>query len=469
MGRVLGGYLFPHPPIILEEIGKGEEEKASGTIEGVKALAKDIKEKGPDTIILITPHGPLFADAISISIEEDLYGDFSSFGYGNLKFNYKNNLKLVNKIIHNSNKENIIIAEIDENFAKDYNIEKELDHGTLVPLYYVDKEYTDYNLIHITYGLLSPKDLYRFGKIINESVEDSEDNVVILASGDLSHRLSNKGPYPYSPYGEEFDKRIVDILKKGEMKSIITFDLNLSEKAGECGLRSLMILAGTLENYDIETKVLSYEGPYGVGYCTAKIDAKGKVENKDLLKIIDEEEAKKIQEIRNREDSYVKLARKSLEYYIKHGKYMTILENIDNSILKTRKGVFVSIKKEGMLRGCIGTIEPTEQNTGLEIIKNAVSAGLRDPRFDPVEEEELNSLVYSVDILSDPEPISSESQLDTRRYGVIVTKGHRRGLLLPNLEGVDTVEEQVSIALRKAGIKEAEDYTMERFEVIRHY
>ena len=122
-----------------------------------------------------------------------------------------------------------------------------------------------------------------------------------------------------------------------------------------------------------------------------------------------------------------------------------------------------------MLRGCIGSTEPMEKNMAIEIIKYAVNAGINDPRFDSVEEDELDKLVYSVDVLSHPEPISSKEELDIERYGVIVNKGHRHGLLLPNLEGIDSIEEQVNIALGKAGISEDEDYTMERFEVVRHH
>ncbi|HHZ00152.1 MAG TPA: AmmeMemoRadiSam system protein A, partial [Tissierellia bacterium] len=128
----------------------------------------------------------------------------------------------------------------------------------------------------------------------------------------------------------------------------------------------------------------------------------------------------------------------------------------------------VSLKLDGSLRGCIGTISPTTSSIADEIIRNAISAGTEDPRFPPVTEEELSRLEYSVDVLGKAEKIESLDDLDPVRYGVIVTKGHRRGLLLPNLEGINTVEEQVSIALRKAGIYPHEDYRLERFEVVRH-
>lgn len=468
MGKILGGYLFPHPPIIIEDIGQGEEKKALNTIKGVKALAKDIGDKSPETIIIITPHGPLFSDAISISMEDELKGDFGRFGYWDIKFEYKNNKKLAYKIIKNALNENINMAQVNKEFAREYNIDLDLDHGALVPLYFVDKELGDFKIIHITYGLLPPKDLYIFGRGIQKAVEESNEKVVIIASGDLSHKLSDSGPYSYSQYGPEFDKRIMEILKTGDMESLMTMDLELSERAGECGLRSLMIMSGCLDKKELRSEVFSYEGPFGVGYGTAKLEVIGESQEDILSKVHCQEESR-IKDIRENEDEYVKLARMSLEYYVRTGEYLELPKGLSKELLENRRPVFVTIKKNGMLRGCIGSTEPREKNIGREIIKYAVNAGTKDPRFDRVDPTELNKLEYSVDVLFAPEPINSMNQLDVGRYGVIVSKGYKTGLLLPNIEGVDSVEDQVEIALRKAGIMEYEDYEMERFEVIRHH
>lgn len=468
MGKILASYLYPHPPIILPEIGRGEELKAIKTIEGVKALSDDIKENSPDTIIVITPHGPVFSDAVAISVEKKLKGDFGSFGFKELSLEFENNIEMVDVIIENANKENIIIAEIDKYLSENYNVSQKLDHGVLVPLYFVDKVYKNFKLIHITYGLLSPIELYKFGMAIQKTVEFSNENVVVIASGDLSHKLSNDGPYSYSPYGKEFDEKIVEILEEANMESIIDFDLNLAERAGECGLRSLMIMAGTLDGLDLESKVYSYEGPYGVGYATAKLKVVGKISKRKILGRIKEKSIKKIESIRKNEDPYVKLARKSVEYYVENGEYILIPEGLPKEMLEEKKAVFVTLYKDGNLRGCIGTTEPRQDNIAMEIIINAVSASSQDPRFPRVEKHELDKIVYSVDVLSKPEPISSLEELDVYNYGVIVKKGYRQGLLLPNIQGIDTVEEQVSIALQKANIGEDEDYSIERFKVERH-
>ena len=167
-------------------------------------------------------------------------------------------------------------------------------------------------------------------------------------------------------------------------------------------------------------------------------------------------------------DRYVELARATIEQYIRTGTIPEVPKDLPEEMLKIRAGAFVSIHKHGKLRGCIGTIAPVTRCVAQEIIRNAVSASTQDPRFDPIREDELQWLEIHVDVLGKPEKISSVSELDVKRYGVIVTSGYRRGLLLPDLDGVDTPQQQVSIALQKGGIREDEKYQMERFEVIRH-
>ncbi len=160
-----------------------------------------------------------------------------------------------------------------------------------------------------------------------------------------------------------------------------------------------------------------------------------------------------------------KLAKETVESYIREGKTPQPEELIPE--MKERAGVFVSIHKHDELRGCIGTFEPTKNNVAEEIVANAISSSTRDLRFPPVIVAELDDLEYSVDILSEPEPVRDTSQLDPKKYGVIVESGFRRGLLLPDLEGVDSVEEQISICRLKAGIGADEPVNLYRFQVRR--
>jgi AmmeMemoRadiSam system protein A len=165
-------------------------------------------------------------------------------------------------------------------------------------------------------------------------------------------------------------------------------------------------------------------------------------------------------------DPMVQLAKQAVESYVGQSKMLKLKELAPE--MKERAGVFVSLKKHGELRGCIGTFEPTRANIAEEIVSNAISSATRDPRFLPVSPSELGELEYSVDVLTRPEPIDSEAELDQKKYGVIVECGFRRGLLLPDLEGVDSVEEQINICRMKAGIAPHESIRLYRFEVKRH-
>lgn len=460
---------MPHPPIIIPEIGRGEEFKIQNTINSMNTISEEIKSIKPETIIVISPHGSLFRDAVSINYDKPLKGDFSQFGNNNLEYSFRNDIELVDKITFNSGKENIPVVKIDNMVKEDYAVDSKVDHGVLVPLYFINDKYKNYKLVHITYGFLSREELYKFGMIIKDSVNELGRRAVIIASGDLSHKLLPSSPAGYTPKGKEFDNTIMELIKLNNRKKIMQIDYSYGEKVGECGLRSIQVMLGALDGFKTQNEVLSYEGPFGVGYGCASFDIIKKDDSSKLLNVINDIKHQYINHIRENEDEYVKLARMTLETYVRSNSIIGCPTSFnDKRLYNDKAGVFVSIKKDGELRGCIGTIEPSKNSIGEEIIANAVSSGTRDPRFYPVDEEELSNLVYSVDVLMPAEKINNIEELDVRKYGVIVRKGHKTGLLLPNLEGVETPQEQVSIALKKAGINFNDEYTMERFEVVRH-
>ena len=468
MGTILSAYLMPHPPILIPEVGRGEEKKAQATLDAMEKCAGHIQDKGPHTIILITPHGPMFRDAAAVMTESRPKGDFSRFGAPKVRMSFENDVELAAAIMEKAARSKISCAALDKKTASRYGVSLSLDWGALVPLYFVAKRYCDFKLVHLTYAPFSYEKLYSFGKAIQEAVEGSAKSTCFIASGDLSHRLRHDGPYGFNPMGPKLDGQIMALLEKGDVEGFFDMDPVMVEEGGECGLRSVITALGTLDGYKIHPQVLSYEGPFGVGYGVAVME-KGEAESSRLLadKLFDKKQ-KRMRRVREREDAYVQLARNTLEEYVRTGKIIKSSDDLPKEMLNKRAGVFVSIKKDGQLRGCIGTISPTRKNIAEEIIHNAISAGTQDPRFDPMEEDELEDLVYSVDVLMQPHPVKSISELDAKRYGVIVRSGCKSGLLLPDIEGVDTVEQQIEIALKKAGIRHVEGYTIERFEVERH-
>jgi AmmeMemoRadiSam system protein A len=471
MNNIKGAFIFPHPPIIVAEVGKGNEIEAQNTIKAAQEAARRIAELKPETILIITPHGNMLSDALTISGDSILHGNFENFGTSQVNLNFDNDLELVEEILDMLEDSDVIAIPLDKEVRKDYRFTDELDHGALVPLYFINKNYQRFKLVHITYSMLPHHEHYEFGMTIRKAIEKLNRNTVIICSGDLSHKLTKDAPAGYNPKGKEFDLQYIDIVKQGDVNRLLNMDCDLTEGAGECGLRSTVIMYGILDGCEPKGEILSYEGPFGVGYCVAQLhlNCTSNIGGKsEILEQYMDEKKKKIEKMRRDEDAYVVLARLTLENYIKGNKQHSIPDDLPREMLQDRAGVFVSLKKHGELRGCIGTISPTTDSVAQEIAQNAVSAGTGDPRFFPVEMDELDELQYSVDILMPPAAIEDANKLDVKKYGVIVRSGYKSGLLLPNLEGVDTVEEQLDIVLQKAGISKGESYKMERFEVIRH-
>ncbi|BCZ47752.1 hypothetical protein psyc5s11_38190 [Clostridium gelidum] len=465
MENILGYYLLPHPPIIIPDIGKGEEKKIEKTSLACNCIGREIADIKPDTIIIITPHAAMFSDAIAVSDDDIIYGDLSQFGCTNIRMNIPIDRQFNIRLGTACHLEGIPSVLVNSDFLENYNVSYELDHGTLVPLYFVNKYYNDYNLVHITYSMIGNINLYKFGMAVKKIAEELNRKAVIIASGDLSHKLKDEGPYSYSPYGEKFDHELLKNLENGDVVGAFNMNKTMVEEAGQCALNSVYILLGAMEGKEINGELLSYEGPFGVGYSVMKL-RRGS-ENKSNLDLLIKDKEEKFKKKLNSKNPYVKLARENLNHYFSRGKEIAEISNLPSELLAQRHGVFVSLKKFGNLRGCIGTIAPTTNSVGQEIIRNSIEAAIHDPRFPAVLEDELQDIDISVDVLMDSVPCEKE-ELDPKRYGVIVSSSGRRGLLLPDLEGVDTVEEQLNIACDKANIDSEGYYNIEKFEVVRY-
>lgn len=458
---ILMAVIVPHPPLILPEIGKGQEWEIRKTSEAYREAARRIRKANPETIVILSPHSTSYADYFHISPGAKARGDFGRFGA----------------------KEVCVSVFYDEEFVKALELtakragvpagtrgerDKALDHGTMVPLIFLAEPKLSCEVVRIGLSGLDAVAHYRLGKCIRKVAEELNRDVVIVASGDLSHKLTESGPYGFSAEGPVFDKKVTKAMAEGDFLSMMTFDPQLCESAAECGLGSFRIMAGAFDRQSVKSELLSYEGPFGVGYAVACFEPDGNDESRAFDILCRNEERRRMSEIRGQEDAYVRLARNTVESFVKTHGTPTLPDDLPEEMTNGRAGVFVSLKVRGQLRGCIGTISAVTGSIAEEIVRNAVSACSEDPRFSPVTANELDRIDYSVDVLGPTEKIDSADALDVARYGVIVTSGYRKGLLLPNLEGVDTVEEQLRIAKRKAGIPESEHCHMERFEVVRH-
>ncbi|MBE5847054.1 MAG: AmmeMemoRadiSam system protein A [Lachnospiraceae bacterium] len=459
---IKAAFMVPHPPLIVHEVGRGGEEEVRKTIDAYETVAREVAALAPDTIIVSSPHSIMYQDYFHISPGLAATGSFANFHAPEVRFDETYDMALVHEIEVIAGKDGFPAGTLGGQ-------DPALDHGTMVPLYFIRKYYKGGKIVRIGLSGLPLTDHYKLGQIVGEAVRHLGINAVFIASGDLSHKLQVHGPYGFAREGPEYDARIMDVMSRGSFGELFDFDENFCDKAAECGHRSFVIMAGVLDGTSVTAKQYVHEDVTGVGYGICSFYPGAEDDSRRFLKIYIDEIGRDLREKREKADAFVRLARLSLESYIKEGNRIEVPADLPAEMTMRRAGAFVSIHKLGKLRGCIGTILPTQDSIANEIIDNAISASTRDPRFEPITEEELPFLDISVDILGEPEDIDSASQLDVKRYGVIVTSGRKRGLLLPDLDGVDTVTEQINIAKRKAGIYEDEPVRLQRFEVIRHF
>lgn len=459
---ILAAVAVPHPPLIFPEVGHGREQTIERTVKSYREAMKFLAAYKPDTVILVSPHTEVYADYFHISGGFGSEGNFAAFGAPQVKVRVEYDHEFVTALE---------LACSSQNFACGTKGERDpaLDHGSLIPLRFLNEVWTDYKVVRIGISGLSLSQHYKLGQIIRSVSEDLGRRTVFIASGDLSHRLLDEGPYGFAPEGPVFDARITKALDKGNFGDLLEFEPQFCEAAGECGHRSFVVMAGALDGKAVESKLLSYEGPFGVGYGVAEFAVKGSDESRRFGMQYAERQKQQMADRRAKEDMYVSFARKCVEAFVKTGKPLAFPDDLPEELLQNKAGVFVSLKMHGELRGCIGTIEPTSENIAREIWHNAVSACSKDPRFNPVQPEELDDIVYSVDVLTPAHPVEDVTALNPKVDGIIVQNGKRRGLLLPDLDGIDTVDQQIAIARQKAGIAPSEPVDMFSFQVERHF
>lgn len=457
---ILAAYVVPHPPLIIPEVGRGEEKKIQLTVNAYERAMKEAAELAPDTVIIVSPHTVMYADYFHIAPGEDASGSFGQFGAPEVAVAVQYDAVLAKEIEMEAAEAGIEAGPVGGRNAA-------LDHAVMIPLHFLHAYTRNFRVVRLGISGLSPLDHYNFGKCVARAVETLERRAVFIASGDLSHKLTPEGPYGFAPEGPRFDKACMKYLEEGDFLKLLRMERTLYEPAAECGLRSFWMMAGALDARALKIKKLSYQGTFGVGYGVVSLRVTRADTRRSFAERYEMLERRAQEERRAAEDDYVRLARHAIETVVTTGKLPERPAGLPPE-MGERARVFVSLKKNGELRGCIGTFEPTTKNIAEEIIQNAASAALRDPRFPPVKEEELDALVYSVDVLTEPELVAGTDELDAKKYGVIVEYRARKGLLLPDLAGVDTVDEQLRIARQKGGIPADAPIRIWRFTVERH-
>jgi MEMO1 family protein len=260
----------PHPPILVPEVGGPEIAQVKSTSDALEVLAEEIEAIDPETIVIMSPHSPIYTEAFTVKVAPALGGSFSQFGAPKVRYDSVPDTDLAVAIVERARSLGVPCEPVGGSAQRHRNASaSELDHGILVPLYFLARK--KYPLVCLSMSFLDFRSHYAMGIAIRDAVETKARKAVFVASGDMSHRLIPGAPAGYNPRGAEFDRSIVDIVSSGDFWRLFDLDAHLIDDAGECGLRSLFALGGTLDGRERESRVLSYEGPFGVGYLVARV------------------------------------------------------------------------------------------------------------------------------------------------------------------------------------------------------
>jgi AmmeMemoRadiSam system protein A/AmmeMemoRadiSam system protein B len=439
--------IAPHPPIMVPDVGGEAVAQVQASIDAMAEFARRVILSGAETVVLISPHAPLDARTFVAYHSPTLHGDFANFRAASTQVEFPLDEQLLETISKTAAEDEYEVTNLKS---------QSLDHGTAVPLYFLDRVGWRGRVVALGYSFLANEDHLRFGACIRKAVDTAGRAVAFVASGDLSHRLQRSSPAGYEPAAYRFDEAVVTAIDDNAPHRIIDIDHDLRRTAGECGYRSMLVALGAVRELAPRCEVLSYEAPFGVGYLVAQLTS-AKAESGNAAA----DEARTME--------LPALARLAIETFVRTGKCLSTPDP-PSALLAARAACFVSIKtNDGELRGCVGTIEPVKETLAEELIANAINAATRDPRFDPVSGEELGNLGYSVDVLEATEP-ADFADLDPKTYGVIVEDESKklRGLLLPDIPGVESAGQQVEIAAHKAGIAAGAPLKLWRFRVDRY-
>ena len=430
MSGFVAGALVAHPPILLAEVGGAQSERVRATADAMRELDGILSTVDATLAVVVSPHSPSSMTSLPVRRAAHAAGDLSRFRAPQVRVAAQVDVALAAALVVDGQR---------AGFSLTWAEETELDHGVVVPLHALPRTMADKRCIFLGVSGWPLSRFVEFGAWLQGRLRDR--SAILIASGDLSHRLTPDAPYGFRPEGPRFDRLVIDALRAHAWEQIESLDPDLVEDAGECGLRPLAILLGAGRAANLNSRVLSYEGPFGVGYPVVAFTASAA--------------ANIVLDIQT-------LGRQAIDTYLRTRKLMDPPEPIPIE-LKAPSAVFVTLRKEGELRGCVGSVRPTEATAAHEVIRYAVASAVRDPRFDPVRLDEVSALTIKVQLLDMPEPVTDIAKLDPHTYGIIVRRGDRQALLLPDIEGIDTPEQQVLAVCQKAGIDRYAPLELQRF------
>ncbi|MFZ4774257.1 MAG: AmmeMemoRadiSam system protein A [Terrimicrobiaceae bacterium] len=445
---VVCAVLMPHAPVLVPEVGEDRGRAADASCLAMSRAAEFVMAHRPEQLLVISPHSPRRLRAFGIWMEDPLEGSFAAFGAPRAGVSLPLDRDLVRAIGEEATARRMETWEIRH---------VPLDHGALVPLWFLAEAGWSGPTTIVSLSVSENDGLSDFGAVIAAAAEGTSSRLAIVASGDMSHRLRPNAPCGFHPQAHQFDETFIRLIQAGDYRKIRDIDPELRELAAEDAVDSTLIAAAAANWKTTGHQVLSYEGPFGVGYGVALLFS-GNPASAEVP-------AAKSPGDKCEGSQLPQIARQSVEAALRGGRDQPPAPA--GEYLHGQRGVFVTIRERGgQLRGCVGTIDATAPNIVVETWRNARLAALQNHRFSPVASDELDNLRFEVSVIHSQEDISSEAEMDPQRYGIIVSaRDGRRGLLLPGIEEITTPAEQLSYARIKGGIDPGEPLTLQRFQV----
>jgi len=424
---------MPHAPILIPDIAGERSRDVVSSQSWMAQAGKEIAATDPDIVVLVSPHSPRKRDAFGVYRPTVLRGVLDQFGWHQPFFEFSNNLYLANGIQQRGADEGLLFFDIPTN---------SLDHGATVPLYFLSQAEWCGDIVVIGLGPHDGGMLERLGTCIRSACDDQGLSFALIASGDMSHRVTASAPCGFHPDAAAWDQDLIQMVQGADSEAIKMMDECLRNTVAEDSVDAIRVALGFLGDDAFQPEVLGYEAPFGVGYGTARLSREPFPSNHSKHAHDEDTQKKRLPSLAwQAVMEHLKLAAPSITEPI-------------HSLHNWKAGTFVTIRsRNGDLRGCIGTIEPQQDNIVEETRRNAVASAFRDHRFSPVTSDELDDLQFEVSVLHPPHPVTNLKTLNPQCDGLIIqTKAGRRGLMLPDIPQLDTVEKQIEAICRKVNI-----------------
>jgi MEMO1 family protein len=432
--------LMCHAPIVIPVIAGADASSCKRTTGAMRETARALVEHAPALIVLISPHAPRRPRSVGMVFDASLSGDFARFGHAEVSLVLRGAPAHAARVAAHARAQQVPTHAFRG---------ADLDHGSTVPLFFLYEAGYRGEVLLISLPYPGSDLEARFGKALASAARASEQRWAVLASGDMSHRLTRSAPAGFEPRAREFDRGFVRALDRGDLQAAISPDPELVALAAEDVVQSTAVAAAAVRYHAQGTRVIAYEAPFGVGYLEAVL--------------FSQPEHARGADAGAPPAALIQIALDAIAHALADRPFTP--PQLDPP-WQAARAVFVTLRSaHGELRGCIGRTEPRHTNLPAEVADCAVGAATRDFRMASVRADELGSLQVEISVLCGLEPVRGTADLDPARYGIVVEHGAQRGVLLPDVEGIESAEKQLQVALDKARIAGDAPYRTQRFAV----